>query len=602
MVKLVLKFIALNTLYFCLASANFLSAQDLTAFEVIDNESVGLTVTPYEKYGMAVADIDRNGYPDIFCLRWKSPSYSRIFVNNQGIFQDITDQSPLESIEEVETGTRTCLWVDYDNDGDRDLSMSTDTGLFLLRNDNNIFTDVSDEVGFVGQKPPGFISSWVFSLGGWADYDLDGDLDCVVGQENNDNLYLFRNDDGVFTNVATEAGLDGTVLAESSKLTWIDIDQDGDPDLYSAYNVFRNDDGVFTNITEQIGLGALKESVWREFFDYDNDSDFDFFKAVSSPESGETNEIWQNQDGVFVNVTADVGLTLSADRYRGMTIGDCDNDGDQDIFLQLNIDASLDILLVNDVVAPGDHVFADVASFVGITKTGDRKGAIFFDYNRDGWLDIYLPSAEHNHILYKNLGGNGANWVGFILEGTVSNRDAVGSLVTLYTGEKKQIRYTVCGNGFVRQDNPWVHFGLGYDTSIDSVVIRWPLGYKQVLTDVAINQYHEIEEPTETSVETQQGKSAPLTFQLEQNYPNPFNPTTTIRYSLVAPEKVTLKILNIQGVEITSLIDGEVRSEGLHQLVWNGNDKSGQLVPSGIYIYHLQAGEFSDLKKMMFIK
>lgn len=577
------------------------NAQDLVPFEVVDNESVGLTVTPFEKWGMAIHDIDRNGYPDIFCLRWKSPGYSRIFVNNEAFFQDITSQSPIEAIETEETGTRTTLWVDYDNDGDRDLSMSTDDALHLLRNDNNEFTDVAEEMGFVGQKPPGFIANWEYTIGGWADYDLDGDLDCVVSQINNQNLYLFRNDGDHFTNVATEAGLDSTTLAENSRLTWQDIDLDGDPDLYSTMNFFRNDDGVFTEITEELGFADLQEVSYREFFDYDNDGDFDFFKSVSSANAVTTSEIWRNEDGVFVNATEDVGLTISRDRYRSMTIGDFENDGDKDIFLQLNIDPSLDVLLVNDEVGPGDHVFSDVAEFVGISKTGDRKGSAFFDYDRDGFLDIYLPSAEHNHILYHNLGGNDANWVGFILEGTASNRDAVGSLVTLYTADKKQICYTKCGNGFLRQDNPWVHFGIGLATEIDSVVIRWPLGYKQLLTDVAINQYHEIKEPDQTVVQTRDDELHPSTFQLDQNYPNPFNPSTNLSYHIPRATNVQLNIYDVNGRKVKTLVNSP-QQVGHYKVIWNGNDDANNRLASGVYMYQLKAGNVMLSKKMVLVK
>jgi hypothetical protein len=593
--------------FFCLRIS---FAQDLTAFEVMDNESVGLTVAPFEKYGMAVSDIDRNGYPDIFCLRWHSPGYSRIYINDGGNFQDITDQSPLEEFESQAGNTRTTLWVDYDNDGDRDLSVSTSKSIHLLRNDNNIFTEVSDELGFVGQIPPGFISNWEFHIGGWADYDLDGDLDCVVGQWNNDNLYLFRNDGDHFTDVATEAGLDSLVSSVGNiddqvgncRLTWIDIDFDGDPDLYSYNQVFRNDNGVFTDITEPIGLNLVDDIGWREFFDYDNDGDFDYFRAVMWPNSPATNELWENQNGVFVNVTEDVGLTLSRDRYRGMTIGDFDNDGDEDIFLNLNIDASLDVLLVNEEVAPGERAFEDVAEFVGITQTGDRKGAVFFDYDRDGFLDIYSPSAEHNHILYHNLAINEANWIGFILEGTLSNRDAVGSLMTIYAGDKKQIRYTTCGNGFLRQDNPWVHFGIGFDTSVDSVVIRWPLGYKQILTDVAINQYHEIKEPDYSSVASGEVNSTnPLDFSLDQNYPNPFNSSTRIGFNLNKADHVSLIIYDMTGREIIDLVN-EKRETGFHSVKWNGRDAKGVAVSTGVYVCKIQVQNQIQNKKIVLIK
>jgi hypothetical protein len=589
------------TMFISLSVINACS-QDLTAFEVIDNESIGLTVAPFSKYGMAVADIDRNGYPDILCIRWSGQSYSRIYINDGSMFQDISDQSPFEQIENEVDGTRTCLLVDYDNDGDKDISVSTDLGIHLFRNDNNVFTDVSGEMGFVGQIPPGFISSWKFTLGGWADYDMDGDLDCVVGQENNEHVYLFRNDGDHFTDLEG-VGLDSVVEAGSRhRLTWTDIDLDGDPDLFASYNFFRNDNGYFTEITDELGFTELGDVVRREFFDYDLDGDFDFFKAVGNATAAATNEMWENRDGGFVNVSEDVGLTLSRDRYRGMTIGDFENDGDEDIFIQLNIDPSLDVLLLNDEIAPGERAFADVSEFVGITKTGDRKGSVFFDYDRDGFLDIYLPSAEFNHILYHNLAINEANWVGFIIEGTLSNRDAVGSLITLYTPEKTQIRYTKCGNGFVRQDNPWVHFGIGFETTIDSVVIRWPLGYRQVITDVAINQYHDMKEPDYSSVQNYRDKnSKAISFKLNQNYPNPFNPKTNIEYSISKTTDVEIVVYDINGRAIITLVN-QKQNSGFYNVTWDGRDEAGKTVSTGIYIYKMKANEQILSKKMALIK
>ncbi|MBN1551676.1 VCBS repeat-containing protein [bacterium] len=448
--------------FFILTAIPCLS-QELTFYEVVDNASVGLTVAPFAKGGLALSDIDRNGYPDIFCLRWNSPGYSRIYVNEGGVFQDIADQSPLEQIENLEDGTRTTMWVDYDNDGDRDLSMATTEGIHLLRNDNNVFTEVSAEMGFVAPKPGGFIVEWDCNTCGWADYDLDGDLD--------------------------------------------------------------------------------------------------FFKASRSTEDQEYDELWENRDGTYFDVSNEVGFINQRFKHRGMTFGDFDNDGDQDIFMDGGSVPGFDNLFVNDEVSPGVRSFADVAEFTGITKTGDRKGCGFFDYNRDGFLDIYMPSAEFNHILYRNAADNGANWVGFILEGTVSNRDAVNSLVTLYTGEKNQIRLTRCGDNHFHQYNPWVHFGIGFDTEIDSVVIRWPLGLRQVLKDVAINQYH-----------------------------------------LARDSNVSLAIHNLRGEEVTSLFSGDFQSAGYRYAKWDGKDKNGHSVPTGVYIYQLRAGDFAAMKKMTFIK
>ena len=590
------------TVFLALFCVGLLSAQEITSFEIMDNAAVGLTVAPFEKYGMAVGDFDRNGYPDIFCLRWKTPGYSRIFSNQNGKFTDVTMQSPLEVLEGKETGTRTTLWVDYDNDGDQDLSISGDKGIYLLRNDNNVFTDVSASVGFIGKIPPGFITSWVYSLGGWADYDLDGDLDCVVAQENNKDLYLFRNDQGHFTDVAAQAGLTATVLANTSSLTWMDFDLDGDPDLYAGVYFFRNDHGVFTNVTEALGFAGLSDVSQREMFDYDNDGDMDFFKAVGDANAAGTNEVWENRNGVFVNVTADVGLTLSRDRYRSMTIGDFDNDGDKDIFLQLNIDPSLDYLLVNDELESGARAFENIAEFAGITKTGDRKGSVFFDYDMDGFLDLYLPSAEHNHILYHNLHDNGTNWIGFMLEGVASNRDAVGSLVTVYTGAKKQICYTICGNGFVRQDNPYVHFGLGFKTAVDSVVIRWPLGTRQLLTNPAINQYLKVKEPVVNQVcMPDAGSQRPVGCRLEQNFPNPFNPSTRLAFYLAQKAHVRLEVYDISGRKVRTLIDAE-KPTGYQEVIWDGRDNQGHKLTTSVYFYTLTTEDFSETRKMVLLQ
>ncbi|MBD3288586.1 T9SS type A sorting domain-containing protein [candidate division KSB1 bacterium] len=581
-------------------------AQELSAYEEIDNQSVGLTVAPFAKAGQCLVDIDNNGWQDIYCLKYNGGGYSRIYLNDEGMFTDVTANTPLEDIEDIEgIRTFTPVMADFDNDGDKDLSFGTNLHLHLLRNDDNVFTDVAEEMGFIGPQPPGFIATWYLMVGGWADYDLDGDLDCIVFQQNNKNVYLFRNDGDQFTDVASEAGLDSTELSEepfSNPLVWEDIDGDGDPDLHGRYNFFLNEDGVFHDVSDSIGLGDLSEIVNREFFDYDNDGDLDFFKITPSAENTATNELWENKDGLFVNVTDDVGLGIMKDRYRGLSIGDFDNDGDQDIFIQLNIFESPDLLLVNDLMEDGSRVFANVARFVGIEKVGDRKGGGFFDYDRDGFLDIYIPSAEYDHLLYHNLGINEANWVGFILEGTVSNRDAVGSSVTLYYAKGKQFRYTKCGNGWLRQDNPWVHFGIGYETTIDSVVIRWPLGYKQTLTDVAINQYNNIKEPDLSGVKSEESQNGhPSGFGLAQNYPNPFNPTTTINFTLSKTSHVKLTIYDLIGKEIRTLVRDE-KEAGNYTINWDGRNNMGNIVASGIYIYQLEADNFTQSKKMTFIK
>jgi hypothetical protein len=575
-------------------------AQDLSSYDIMDNESVGLPVTAFEKGGLALADIDRNGYPDIFCLRWASPGYSRIYLNNGGHFIELTTH-PLEQIEANEKGTRTTLWVDYDNDGDKDLSLATTAGIHLLRNDHNVFTEVSAAMGFVAPKPAGFIKEWDCNNCGWSDYDQDGDLDCVISQLSNPNLYLFRNDGDHFTNVATQAGLDANPLASEWRVVFTDFDLDGWPDLVGRNSIFRNVNGHFVDVTAALGLANAGNFWYKYFFDYDNDGDLDFLKLSRLTTESDMDELWENRDGVYYNVSNEVGFISQKFPHRGMTVGDFDNDGDQDIFMDKGVTEAYDNLFVNDENAAGEHSFADVAEYAGITKTGNRKGCGFFDYNRDGFLDIYMPTAEFNHLLYRNTANNGANWIGFILEGTVSNRDAVNSLITLYTGNKKQIRLTRCGDDHFHQFNPWVHFGIGLTAAIDSVIIRWPLGYRQKITAPVINQYHEVKEPAGTLV-NHGDPAAPVIFRLQQNYPNPFNPVTTIRYELSQTQPVTLTIHNMRGEQLITLVDHRVQTAGFYTVTWDYRGVANPDLSTGIYLFRLQAGETVAVKKMTLMK
>ncbi len=605
MITLKRKIAASISLIIITLCGSILLSQDISTFELMGNNEVGLTVAPFAKRGECLVDIDRNGWQDIYILKYNGPDYSRLYTNENGHFTDITAQTPLKQIEDVE-GVRTfnVVWADYDNDGDKDCSFGTNKAIYLLRNDNNFLTDVSAQMGFVGKKPGGFITEWHYGVDAWADYDLDGDLDCVVYQMNYPNLYLFRNDGDHFTDVAAEAGLNGTKLSIDTfmnPIVFTDWDMDGDPDLCGRQDFYANENGVFREVTAEIGLSGVSWTNHKEFFDYDNDGDLDYFNVTGRSYEGE-NQLWENRDGLYVNVSQDVNLTLVRENFRGVAIGDFDNDGDQDIFVQRNVNEGIEILLLNEVV-DGARVFTDIAEFVGLTKTGDRIGGGFFDYNKDGFLDIYIPSAEHSHILYRNTAENGGNWVGFILEGTVSNRDALGSIIWLYyAGGKMQLRYTKASCDYLRQDMPWVHFGLGFETSVDSVVIRWPLGHKQVLKNVEINQYHEVKEPESSAVASFNPESAKSDgFWLEQNYPNPFNPATTIKYRIAGTKNVNLTIYDVTGRVVRTLMNHQQQA-GFYSVIWDGQDDEKNLLPSGVYVSQLRAGDEMIVKKMLYIK
>ena len=98
-----------------------------------------------------------------------------------------------------------------------------------------------------------------------------------------------------------------------------------------------------------------------------------------------------------------------------------------------------------------------------------------------------------------------------------------------------------------------------------------------------------------------ESNKTPKRFALEPNYPNPFNPSTTIRYQLAENSKVTLKIYNLLGQEVRTLMNTH-QSNGIHSVIWDGTNNFGQRVTSGVYFYRLQAGDFVKTRKMVLVK
>jgi hypothetical protein len=589
-----------------LISISLVFSQDVPQFEVVDIASIGMPAILWDRWGCTVADIDRNGWPDINHTKWRGTAGSQVYLNFDGIFTEISENSPqLIEAEKNGNATRTPTYIDYDNDGDRDLWIGTDYNQYLFRNDNNVFINVTEEME-VTSSVPGFVSIYSYDMSSWIDFDRDGDLDGLVFQTNNPSFIFYRNDGNTFTDIAAEVGLANVLPLGSSgdwgfytgRTQWIDFDNDGDPDLTAGFLMFRNDDGIFTEVSESIGFLPSNDLWFTDWFDFDVDGDMDFFG-----QAGDRDELWLNDNGFFVDVTQEVGLDLfNKPNQTAMNVADLDNDGDEDVFIQIDDWTGDDIesLLLNDVYE-GTRNFVDVAQFAGMTIQGDRKGSAIIDYDMDGKLDVFIPSVQYGSIMYHNLGTETVNnWIGLDLWGTHSSKDALGTLVTLYAGETKQIRYTKAATTFKLQQHPYVHFGIGQATSIDSVVIRWPLGIKQILLNPGINQYHKIEESSGTAVASQK-VVLPVKIALMQNFPNPFNPETRISYQLPNNANVLLEVFNLSGQRIVTLVN-KLQNVGTHSVKWTGKNQLNELMPSGMYIYQLKSVDLVLTRKMLFIQ
>jgi hypothetical protein len=148
----------------------------------------------------------------------------------------------------------------------------------------------------------------------------------------------------------------------------------------------------------------------------------------------------------------------------------------------------------------GDGTFTDVTAGSGITDTGQGRGLLTLDYDVDGDLDVVVVNNVGTPILYRNDGGNQGDWLRIKTVGAVSNRDGIGAQITitpdLSEPEAIQYREIFSGNSFLSQSEITAHFGLGVDAeAVDRVVIRWPSGVVQMLSDVTPNQVLPVQEP-----------------------------------------------------------------------------------------------------------
>jgi YVTN family beta-propeller protein len=451
--------------------------QAITVQEVVfTDKTSGPLGGPGLGTGVAWGDYDGDGDLDLY-----SPNVgnSKLYRNEGGgVFADATS-GPLGNNGNNAEGA---VWGDYDNDGDLDLYVANNgQANKLFRNDNGTFADVTS--GPLGDTGLGTGVAW-------ADFDRDGDLDLYLA--NNGANKLFRNDGASgFVNVAT--GL----LADAGAtygVAWGDYDGDGDLDLAlanysSASRILRNDGGTtFANVTPAF-LSVVLGGRGVAWGDYDNDGDLDLYL---SRENGPNKLIRNDGNGAFADVTT--GALADAGLGAGVTWGDYDNDGYLDLYL-VNSNSSAR-LLHND----GRGGFADVASGA-LAGNGLGEGVAWADYDRDGDLDLYVAkNAVGANRLLRNDIPLGNHWLQIDLRGSTSNRMGVGARVRVVAGPLAELREVSGGSGFLSQDSPQVEFGLGAQTTVDTLEIRWPSGTVQRLTNVATNQDLQVTETEFTDV------------------------------------------------------------------------------------------------------
>jgi hypothetical protein len=446
--------------------------------------------------GISAADFDKDGYDDLlFCQNGLSPL---LLKSNGNTLQPWPFE--FENTGEIKQLT----WVDFDNDGDRDLSM---TGLNmpvqLFRNDSNVFTAISNLSGIA--------SDTIVSYGhSWADYDLDGDLDLFVcnydaqfmGYENYDNQ-LYRNDGNAwFTDVTLDAGFEPMTNYTFMAL-WMDYNRDLLPDLlvindrFEVPNYFyhNNGDGTFSEISSQINLDDYLFGMTATADDFDNDGDLDVY--ITNGTQGNLHKI-NNGDGTFSDADVQLGTTLNRFCWAAQFV-DADRDGLQD--LHICSSPHMGLPGQNFLYQNNGEVFTENTMEAGIDSDGGwSRASALGDFNGDGLADLAVCKSHPSFSSVWRATTNDNRWLKITLEGVQSNREGVSSWIDCYAGGNRQCRYTFCGEGYLGQNSYSEFFGFGSTMVVDSLVVSWPSGIIDRWYNIPTNQQLHLVEATSNQV------------------------------------------------------------------------------------------------------
>lgn len=293
-------------------------------------------------------------------------------------------------------GTLVNAWADADGDGDLDLYVGFGGAPNrLYRNDRGTLVETADAAGVADARAT--------RAAAWGDYDRDGDPDLLVGFAPGDApvLRLYRNDDGRFTDLTRAVGLvvDTGAVRQPA---WVDVDGDGDLDLFVAFRdranaLFRNADGQFTDVAPALGLADARRTVGAVWFDADEDGDLDLYVGNMD---GDANGLFRNDGGRFTDVARDAGVA-----WGGRAPGEASNGTVRPCAADVDGDGRLDLFMANYgpnglFLNRGGGRFADVSQAWGIAIDGRYDTCAFADIDHDGRLDLYVNGTVTGGVSY----------------------------------------------------------------------------------------------------------------------------------------------------------------------------------------------------------
>ena len=453
--------------------------------------------------GAVWGDYDNDGYEDLFLIKWGRPE---LYHNDQGHgFTRVTEQAGLPPWINADTA----VWFDYDGDGLLDL--------------------------FVGGYYAEDIDLWHLTTTRIMP-------DSFEYAKNGGRKYLFHNlGNGKFEEVSAKVGIDSHRWALAASAA--DLRGTGHPDLfvandYGVSELYFNDGKRFHEVGKQTGIGfAPKSGMNAAFGDIFNQGQYAVYVSNISEDGVliQGNNLWVPKQGTtgdaiqYENLARDFGVELGGWSF-GAQFGDLNNDGTLDLYLAngyISLDRNRSYWYDFSKVAGGNSTiigdaknwpafegrslsgyqnkrvwlndgagkFIDVAQAVGVTDTYDGRAVALADLWNRGVLDVVVANQKGPLLVYKNTVAPENEWIEFQLEGTASNRSAIGAKVTLFWNGEQQAQEVSGGTGFSAQNDRRLHFGLGKTPKIEKAVIRWPSGKVQTIDQPAPRQLHKIKEP-----------------------------------------------------------------------------------------------------------
>jgi len=453
--------------------------------------------------GAVWGDYDNDGFEDLFLYKWGKPE---LFHNEAGkSFTRVTDKAGFPTW----VNANTAIWFDYDADGKLDIFLGgyypEDVDLWHLKNTK--------------MMPESFEYA-----------------------QNGGRKYLFHNlGNGSFEEVSQKLGINTRRWALAAIAA--DLRGTGRPDLFIANDygiseLYINDGKQFREVGKEAGVGfSPKSGMNAAAGDVLNSGKYAIYVSNISEEGVliQGNNLWVPKEGVagdavqYDNLARDMDVEIGGWSF-GAQFGDLNNDGNLDLYL-VNGYVSADrkknywydfskitggnSTIISDAanwppmegrslsgyqqkkvwLNDGSGKFVNVATAVGVNDNNDGRSVALVDLWNRGVLDVVVANQKGPLLVYKNTAATDNKWIDFQLEGSATNRSAIGAQVKLFWNGKQQLQYVSGGSGFCAQNDRRLHFGLGKNPNVEKAEIRWSSGKVQVIDKPVINDINKVKEP-----------------------------------------------------------------------------------------------------------